>query len=144
VYVACCSAKTHFTSTVGVGTRFPAHATAPGIVLLADLSVSELVTLYEGQDLKSYTEHTPASLSSLIARVDKARGARSVVSWGYFDPDVAAIAAPVRDHSKRVVAAISMSCPISAYGQAEFENHPRQVIEGLATELSQMLGNLEH
>lgn len=140
VYVACCSARTHFTSTVGVGTRFPAHATAPGIVLLADLSVSELVSLYEGEDLQGYTEHTPTSLGDLISRVEEARGQASVSSWGYFDPDVAAVASPVRGHSGRIVAALSMSCPISTYSKDEFEEQPRQVVEAFARELTQMLG----
>ncbi|MBA4005388.1 MAG: IclR family transcriptional regulator, partial [Delftia sp.] len=55
VYVAKVTPPTPLTSSVRVGTRLPAHATALGRVLLADLSLSELRTLYPEEHLEAHT-----------------------------------------------------------------------------------------
>lgn len=94
-----------FVSNVQVGTRMPAHATALGRLLLQDVALRKL---YPEGRLKQFSSQTPknvAELERLIAQ-DRARG--YAVSESFFEAGISAIAAPVRNHEQRVVAAISV------------------------------------
>ena len=141
VFVARCSARAQFASTVGVGTRFPAYATAPGRVLLSSLSTSEVVALFEDTEMYRYTENTPDSLGKLVQQLEQDKKESSIISWGFFDPTVANISAPVMDKNKTTVAAISASCPIGTYPKQEFETEIRQIVEQAGVSLSQTLGH---
>src|SRR5258708_8126964 len=66
VYVAKVTPPTPLTSSVRLGTRLPAHATALGRVLLADLSLSELRTLYPEEHLQAHTPNTPPTALPLF------------------------------------------------------------------------------
>jgi DNA-binding IclR family transcriptional regulator len=97
-----------FVSNVQVGTRMPAHATVLGRLLLQDIALKKL---YPDGKLKQYTAQTPknlAELEKLIAQ-DRARG--YAVSESAYESGISAIAAPVRGHEQRVVAAISVIVP---------------------------------
>jgi DNA-binding IclR family transcriptional regulator len=94
-----------FVSNVQVGTRMPAHATVLGRVLLQDV---ELRKLYPEGKLKQSTNQSPKTvveLERLIAQ-DRARG--YAVSESAYERGISAVAAPVRNHEQRVVAAISV------------------------------------
>jgi DNA-binding IclR family transcriptional regulator len=140
VYVARCNSRMMFSSTVGVGTRLPAHGTAPGRVLLSRLPTTEVVALYDGVKLDSHTSQTPTSIGALISQIEKDREESSIVSWGFFDPKVSSIAAPVFDRSGSAVAAVSVSCPMGTYDKDEFDVRIRQLVESAADEVSQALG----
>ena len=73
VYVAKVTPPTPLTSSVRVGTRLPAHATALGRVLLADLSLSELRTLYPEEHLEAHTPKTPRTVLDLFNLVEADR-----------------------------------------------------------------------
>ncbi len=97
-----------FASNVQVGTRMPAHATVVGRLLLQD---ADLRALYPEARLKQYTAHTPrtlAELERLIAQ-DRARG--YAVSESAYESGISAVAAPVRNHERRVMAALSVIVP---------------------------------
>lgn len=94
-----------FSSNVQVGTRMPAHATVLGRILLQG---TELRKLYPEGRLKQVTPQTPktvADLERLIAQ-DRARG--YAVSESSYESGICAVAAPVRNHEQRVVAALSI------------------------------------
>jgi DNA-binding IclR family transcriptional regulator len=100
-----------FASNVTVGTRMPAHATALGRVFLAQLSGPELRTLYRDVKLQIYSPQTPSTFAELVRvlRDDHARG--YTTSESFFETGISAIAAPVRDGTGRVVAALSVTIP---------------------------------
>jgi len=104
VYMAKVTPPTPLTSSVRVGTRLPAHATALGRVLLADLSLSELRTLYPEEHLEAHTPKTPRTVLDLFNLVEADRERGHVFSEGFYESSICTIAAPVRDHSGRVVA----------------------------------------
>ena len=98
-----------FASNVQVGTRMPAHATVLGRMLLQDV---DLKKLYPEGRLKQFTPSTPKSvgeLEKLIAQ-DRARG--YAVSESAYEAGISAVAAPVRNHEQRVVAALSLIVPL--------------------------------
>ena len=106
VYVAKVTPPSPPSSSVSVGTRLPAHATVLGRVLLADLSLGELRALYPEDKLERFSAGTPADVRALFELVQADRERGYVAGEGFFEASISTIAAPVRDHSGRVVAAL--------------------------------------
>ncbi|PSJ46373.1 IclR family transcriptional regulator [Zobellella endophytica] len=140
VFVDRVQATGPFTSTVGVGTRWPAHATVTGQQLLADLSDDEIRELYRDHQWATFTEGTPTGIEALLARIHEIRGQPALVSWGYFNPAMAACAAPIyRLSDNSMIASVSVSCPLGGIPQAEFEGRIRDAVIAAAHELSRTL-----
>ncbi|MDM1781270.1 IclR family transcriptional regulator [Acinetobacter indicus] len=111
-----------FTSTVHIGTHWPAHATVIGQLMLSRLSVSEVNKRYMNfNDWKAFSDITPTNLTSLLERLEQVRNQPFMVSWGHFHTDMAACAAPIYNQiNGEMVAVLSVSCPISTYDEKEF------------------------
>ena len=109
VYVARVAALTTVASSVQIGTRFPAHATVMGRMLLIDLDDADLRALFPERKLPQSTPQTPATLAELkeVLAADRARGYG--VSQSFFERGVSAVGVPVRDGAGRVVAAINVT-----------------------------------
>ncbi len=138
VYVAKVTPPTPLTSSVRVGTRLPAHATALGRVLLADLSLPELRTLYPEEHLEAHTPKTPRTVLDLFNLIEADRERGHVFSEGFYESSICTIAAPVRDHSGRVVAALGTTVPAPHVE----EGRAQALIAGVcdaAAELSELL-----
>ena len=94
-----------------IGARDPVYCSAIGRALLSGLTDAEVKRELADVPLKRLTRKTATSLSAVLAKVDLTR------KKGYaFDDEerhagVQCIAAPVRDHSGHVVAAIGISGP---------------------------------
>lgn len=109
VYVARVMVSRIMTVAINVGTRFPAHATSMGHVLLAGLSEEDLAGYFAAVELKAFTEHTitsPADLRAELARV-RSQG------WALVDQELEAglrsVAVPLHDRAGRVIAAMNVS-----------------------------------
>lgn len=140
VYVARFQGNTSLISAMTVGSRLPAHATAPGRVLLAGLPLSEVVALYEDFAFETFTAETPSDMGALINLVDRDRKANTVISWGFYDSNVASIAAPIYNAAGQREAALSVICPINTYDRATFESRIARMVEEAAAEISSGLG----
>ena len=138
VYVAKVSPPSVFSSAVTVGTRLPAHATVLGRILLADLSLTELRELYPEEHLEQYSPCTPKTVLELfdLVQADRLRG--YVSGEGFFESTISTVAAPVRDASGQVVAALGLTIPTVQIGHVNFDNLLGQV-RGSADELSRLL-----
>jgi IclR family KDG regulon transcriptional repressor len=94
-----------------VGARLPAHCNAAGKTLLAYLHRYDLNQLYKGQELTGYTPKTITDLPALAAELEQ------ICQQGYaydreeISPGLCCVAAPIRDFSGEVIAAISLSLP---------------------------------
>jgi IclR family pca regulon transcriptional regulator len=109
VYVARASANRIMTIALTVGTRLPPYPTSMGRVLLAHLPDADLDAYFSRATLDKLTSHTitdEAELRGVLAAV-RARG------WAAVDQELEAgvrsIAVPIRDSSRKVVAAINAS-----------------------------------
>jgi DNA-binding IclR family transcriptional regulator len=111
VYVAKVAPSSPFRSSVSVGTRLPAHATVLGRVLMRDISLAELSALYPETQLQRFSARTPASVEELYRQIQDDRRHNYVMAEAYFESHISTIAAPVRDISSRVVAAIGTTVP---------------------------------
>jgi DNA-binding IclR family transcriptional regulator len=109
VYVARVAALSTVASNVQIGTRFPAHATIMGRMLLLDMGDDELRALFPERKLPQSTLQTPGTLADLreVLAADRKQGYG--VSQSFFERGVSAVGAPVRDGAGRVVAAINVT-----------------------------------
>ncbi|MDM0115166.1 IclR family transcriptional regulator [Variovorax sp. J22R133] len=106
VYVAKVSPPSVFMSAVTVGTRLPAHATVLGRVLLEDLTLVQLRALFPEDKLETFSPSTPKTVNELFDMVQADRQRGYVLGEGFFESNISSIAAPVRDHSGHIVAAL--------------------------------------
>ena len=122
VFVSNVQSNGPFTSTVHIGTRWPAHATVIGQLILSQLSEAEIIQRYENMnDWKVFSERTPHNIEALLKRLRDVRDQPFMVSWGHFNTDMAACAAPIYSQSnKKIAAVLSVSCPLSTYNEQEF------------------------
>jgi DNA-binding IclR family transcriptional regulator len=138
VYVAKSVMQTAFVSSVTVGTRLPAHATVLGRVLLEDLSLGELRELYPEDNLEMFSENTPKTVIDLFHMVQKDKERDFVLQEGFFESSISTIAAPVRNHTGRIVAALGATIPAPHIESNELDRIVQRVRE-TAGELSRLL-----
>jgi DNA-binding IclR family transcriptional regulator len=117
IYLARHASRAAVTSNVAVGASLPAHATMMGRVLLSALTADELHRLYRDVELTSHGAETPRTLGELeiMIAADRVRG--FAASKGFYQRGVAAVAAPVRDGSGSIVAAINATAPAEQESQ---------------------------
>ncbi len=109
VYVARASVRTLLRLEAHVGSRFPAHATSTGRVLLAGLSADRLERYLSRAPFEQLTDKTviePARLRQLIHECRRTGYATVQDELAY---GVVALAVPVFDQQRRVVAALNTS-----------------------------------
>jgi DNA-binding IclR family transcriptional regulator len=138
VYVAKSVTPTAFVSSVNVGTRLPAHATVLGRVLLQDLSLSQLRALYPEDKLEVCSENTPQTVLDLFNLVQEDRTRGYVVEGGFFERGISTVAAPVRDHTGKVVAALGATIPQPRIEAGQVDGIV-QTVRASAAELSRLL-----
>lgn len=97
-------------ATSNLGMLYPAHCTSTGKLLLAELPPATLDTLL-AQPLAACGPQAITSAAELRAELQVARERGYATSYEELEAHLHAVAAPVRDLSGRVVAAISISGP---------------------------------
>lgn len=138
VYVAKSTMPEPFVSAVHVGTRLPAHATVLGRVLLQDTTLPQLRELYPEEQLKVYSERTPKTVLDLFNLVQADRERGYVQEEGFLERGICTVAAPVRDHSGKIVAALGITVPEPHIAADELDYLVAQVCMS-AAELSRLL-----
>lgn len=109
VYVARASVRTLLRLEAHVGSRFPAHATSMGRVLLAGLSPERLQNYFDTAKLEALTDRTVCDPAQLRALIDDCRKCGYAAVADELAYGVVALAVPVLDVSGRVVAALNSS-----------------------------------
>jgi len=108
-YVARTSVRTLLRLEAHVGSRFPAHATSTGRVLLAGLGPERLKLYFDTGTFTALTEHTVTDPQKLRMLIDEARRNGYSVVEDELAYGVIALAVPVIDQKGRVVAALNSS-----------------------------------
>ncbi|MGY1639464.1 IclR family transcriptional regulator C-terminal domain-containing protein [Geodermatophilus sp. SYSU D00742] len=126
VYVARVPTKRIMTVLIAVGTRFPAHATSMGRVLLAGLPHAELAGYLQRAVFTRFTEHTVTDPVELRAAVELAGRQGYALVDQELEHGLRSAAAPIRDADGEVVAALNVSVHASrtSMGQLEQELVP--------------------
>jgi IclR family transcriptional regulator, pca regulon regulatory protein len=109
VYVARTSVRTLLRLEAHVGSRFPAHATSMGRVLLAGLSPDRLQRYFETARFEALTERTVTDPGELRALIEECRRVGYAAVQDELAYGVIALAVPVFDRQGRVVASLNSS-----------------------------------
>jgi IclR family transcriptional regulator, pca regulon regulatory protein len=109
IYVARASVRTLLRLEAHVGSRFPAHATSTGRVLLAGLNPERLEQYFATGRLEALTDRTVTDPAKLRALIDECRRAGYSAVEDELAYGVIALAVPVLDQRGRVVAALNSS-----------------------------------
>lgn len=127
---------------VQVGSRLPARGTTMGRVLLADLSEAEIVERYRADSPGAGRGKGPA-LPGILGQAAKDRAAEVVVHEGDFEAGIVSAAAPVRDMTGRVAAAINVTAPKLAETERAVHGAIRDDLIATAARISRLLGHAE-
>lgn len=126
-------------SNVRVGSRLPAHVTAPGRILLAALPADQRHALLGRALQAAPAQGAQPALADLEHRIDEDAAHGCAWNFSGYEKGVDACAAPVRDRTGRVAAAISVAGPDSRFDAATRARTTRAVIDA-ARLVSKMLG----
>lgn len=123
-----------------VGQSTPAHATSSGKVLLAFAADPDLRTRL-GARLQRFTEGTVASAAALERELAEVRERGWSTTVEEYEVGLNAVAAPVRDHTGTVVAAVSVSGPSYRLTRPSLAELADRLVDA-AIDISRRLGHL--
>jgi DNA-binding IclR family transcriptional regulator len=121
-----------------VGRRTPLHATSTGKILLAWRPTAE-VQAQLSSTLESYTPNTITRMDLLAKELEDIRATGYAIGREEYEVGLNAIAAPVRDRTGDVIAALSVSGPAYRLSPDSFEPAAQQLIAA-AQAVSRQLG----
>lgn len=121
------------------GDLMPLHSGASGKVFLAFMPEEKRRQILAATGLTAYTANTITNSDLLEAELAAIRENDYAISKGERVPDVASVAAPVRNQNGVVVAAINISGPITRLTDEVLARFTNLVVEA-AQELSRSLG----
>jgi len=124
-----------------VGRRLPAHCTGVGKALLAGLSDDELARRYGGDDarLPAMTPNSVPGVGALREVLGHVRRRGYATDDCESNRDVRCVAAPVYDHRGAMVAAMSISVPVSRTAE-DWPGELAGLVREGAADLSRRLG----
>ena len=123
-----------------VGYRLPAYCTAAGKIHLAFLKEEELDRLYGKAKLETFTSNTITRFSDLKEELQRIRDAGYAIDNEEHDVGVCCVAAPIRDYTRRVVGALSISGPSMRFPEKRIAEELAPLIIKEAEALSFRLG----
>jgi DNA-binding IclR family transcriptional regulator len=122
-----------------VGRRTPPHCTSQGKAILAFAGPEQIESAIDWHRFTRFTENTITDGSRFRTELALVRRRGYAVDNEEFEPGLRCIAAPVRDHTGEVIAAISIAGPSFRIGNQQIAALSRSVI-GAAGRLSASLG----
>ena len=104
-----------------IGSRYPAHATSTGKLLLAGMSEAELKATLPNK-LAALTPFTVTDKQILRDQLDEARQLGWASSWEELEIGLAAIGAPIIGRDGEPIAAVSISGPTARLDRSQIKN----------------------
>jgi DNA-binding IclR family transcriptional regulator len=126
--------------STGLGSRAPAHCTSVGKALLA-FQPAEVVQQVIETGLKRYTEHTITEPSALLTELAMVKQKGYAIDDEEIEVGLRCIAAPIRDHTGQVTAAISVAAPVQRMSKKQVQQTIPSVVAA-AEAISRRLGYL--
>jgi DNA-binding IclR family transcriptional regulator len=123
-----------------VGSRLPAYCTAAGKIQLAYMTDEELDNYIPGKELKRYTANT------ITDKVELKKHLAVVAEQGYavdneeLDIGVRCVSAPIRDYTRRIIGAVSISGPSMRFPDERIDKELIPLVKKAAEEISSKLG----
>ncbi|MBP2436717.1 IclR family transcriptional regulator domain-containing protein [Microbacterium amylolyticum] len=133
VYVARVPMRRIMSVDITIGTRFPAHATSMGRVLLASLPDEERAEILD-RPLASLTERTIADPAALADELVRIRQQGFAIVDGELEEGVRSVAVPLRGRGERVIAAMNVSTSAARVTRDELMDAFLPALRGQAKE----------
>ncbi len=129
--------------TSRIGHRLPLHATASGKVLIAWENEDDILKIMPSEELKKFTPNTVTNRTELLNILAEVRKKGYATDMEELDIGVRCIASPIRDYTRKIVGALSISAPsIRMDDEKLYGYFANLVLEG-AKEISHRLGFIE-
>ncbi|WP_325529866.1 IclR family transcriptional regulator [Sporomusa sp.] len=122
-----------------IGGRNPAHCTGVGKMLISGLADEEVEKIVSEKKLKKFTEKTITDGAALQQHLQKIRQQGFAVDDEEIESGLRCIAAPIRDHRRKVIAAISLSGPTQRMNPEKLDQIIADVVD-TANTISTQLG----
>jgi IclR family pca regulon transcriptional regulator len=142
VYVARTSVRTLLRLEAHVGSRFPAHATSTGRVLLAGLTAEHLDRYLATARLEALTDKTVTSPVRLRQLIEECRRNGYAAVEDELAYGVVALAVPVLDQRGRVVAALNSSSHSKKITKGKLVRERLTMLQTASREISADLARL--
>ncbi|MEJ2759861.1 MAG: IclR family transcriptional regulator, partial [Anaerolineales bacterium] len=121
-----------------LGARYPLHCTSTGRVLLSNLPLEKREMLLKAP-LPAHTDKTTTDRQALNKILTEVQLQNYAIVRGEYQEGLSAIAAPIRDHTGKVIAAISVSGPTYRFDANRMDENLSLLID-TANEISIQLG----
>jgi IclR family KDG regulon transcriptional repressor len=139
VYVATVDGGGPIQVRVTVGSRAFAHATAMGKVLLAALGEDDLARVLGPGPLRKVTDTTTSSVDRLRTELGRVRAQGHAANRGESYREIGSVAAPIRDRTGSVIAAVSTGFPLDLTSEKQVSQMTTATI-ACADDISRRLG----
>ena len=125
--------------SIGEGTRFPAHCTATGKVLLSALSNEQLEKMYVGREkILKLTKKSIGSFTRLLRELKQIRNENLAFDFEEALVGVNCVARPIHDSKNKILIAISISGPVSRMTKQKMLDFA-QLLQVTSTEITKQL-----
>jgi DNA-binding IclR family transcriptional regulator len=122
-----------------IGVRLPAHLTAVGRAILAELTEIQVRALYAHQPLVQRTGHGPTNVAALLRDLDDVRARGFAFDDEMVTPGIACVACPVFSHEGVPAAALGVTY-VAAQRSPDDVELVAQLVAQMAARLSGSLG----
>ncbi|HET6419996.1 MAG TPA: IclR family transcriptional regulator [Geobacteraceae bacterium] len=123
-----------------VGSRLPAYCSAAGKAQLAYLSEEELDKYFSGKEMRRYTRNTVTDVEGLKKELKKITETGFSIDDEELDTGVRCVGAPIRDYTRRIIGAVSISGPSMRLSLERIEKELVPLAKKAADEISMKLG----
>jgi IclR family pca regulon transcriptional regulator len=142
VYIARASVRTLLRLEAHVGSRFPAYATSMGRVLLAGLGPERLQQYFDATTFAAFTDHTVTDRGKLMKLIEDCKRTGYSAVEDELAYGVVAVAVPVFDQSRRVVAALNSSSHSKKTTKAKLARERVPMLQRISEEISAQLSRV--
>jgi len=139
LYIECFESTKRLRTYSVIGIRAPLHCTAVGKAILAYLDDGEVEEVIQSMGLPRFTENTITDRQRLNRELRKIRDCGFAIDDMEHEEGVRCAGAPVRNHTGKVVASISVSGPSQRMTATRLEEIAPLVMDR-AAEISRRLG----
>lgn len=126
-----------------IGWRRPLHYGMLGMVLMAYLDASQVKEILRKTPLESYTPFSITNENAFSLRLEQIRNQGYVLEREEAVEGIIGIAAPIRNYSREVIAALGIAFPVSQSNLKNGFGHFIELVKGSCNEISSDLGYLK-
>jgi DNA-binding IclR family transcriptional regulator len=126
-----------------IGWRRPLHYGMLGMILLASLDAKEVRRILKLTPLQAHTPFSITDPDAFSLRLEQVRDQGYVMEQEEAVEGVFGIAAPIRDYSRQVVAALGIALPLSSHNRAKGLDDLADMVKKTCETISSNLGYLK-